>query len=407
MKILYIHQYFLTPSEGGAIRSYYLAKSLVDNGHEVEMITSHNAQEYKVENVEGIKVHYLPVAYDNRFGFFRRIFSFLLFLLKAYNTAKKIEDVELCYATSTPLTIGLIALRLKRKHNIPYYFEVRDLWPEAPIQMGFIKNYFLKKFLYKMEETIYKNATLLVALSPGIRDGIERVVPDKLVYLIPNLSDCTFFKMEAKDKALEEKFKVKDKFVISYFGAIGKVNNLESIIPVMIACQQKNLPVEFLIAGKGAEADKIKALCEKAGLNNTQFLGFLNKEGVSEVMNVTDAAYISFANKPILETNSPNKFFDALAAAKLCITNTKGWIKELVEQKECGFYYDNSSPQVFLDKLTPFLEDKNKLFEFQKNARILAEQHFSREIQTQRFVKLFNKEERLAPFISSVYTLTA
>jgi len=36
MNILYIHQYFKTPDEGGSTRSYYLAKGLVDNGYEVE-----------------------------------------------------------------------------------------------------------------------------------------------------------------------------------------------------------------------------------------------------------------------------------------------------------------------------------------------------------------------------------
>jgi hypothetical protein len=61
MKILYLHQYFLTPEQGGAIRSYHLAKALVEAGHEVEMITAHNHPTYHFEIREGIKIHYLPV----------------------------------------------------------------------------------------------------------------------------------------------------------------------------------------------------------------------------------------------------------------------------------------------------------------------------------------------------------
>ena len=42
MKILYLHQYFLTPEQGGAIRSYHLAKALVDAGHDgFERFPSH------------------------------------------------------------------------------------------------------------------------------------------------------------------------------------------------------------------------------------------------------------------------------------------------------------------------------------------------------------------------------
>ena len=65
MKIVYVHQYFKTPQEGGAIRSYYLAKGLVDKGFDVEMVTSHNNKDYLETNIEGIVVHYLPVSYDN------------------------------------------------------------------------------------------------------------------------------------------------------------------------------------------------------------------------------------------------------------------------------------------------------------------------------------------------------
>ena len=46
---------------------------------------------------------------------------------------RTIKDVDICYATSTPLTIGLSALKIKKELGIPYYFEVRDLWPEAPV----------------------------------------------------------------------------------------------------------------------------------------------------------------------------------------------------------------------------------------------------------------------------------
>ena len=61
--IVYIHQYFKTPKESGAIRSYNIAKRMVSCGLHVDMITSHNDAKYKRENIEGITVHYLPVKY--------------------------------------------------------------------------------------------------------------------------------------------------------------------------------------------------------------------------------------------------------------------------------------------------------------------------------------------------------
>ena len=76
-------------------------------------------------------------------------------------------------------------------------------------------------------------------------------------------------------------------------------------------------------------SEKLTYLVKHFDLINVRFIKFQNKHNLKRLLNVTDAAYVSFANKPILETNSPNKFFDALASGKLIITNTKGWVKDI------------------------------------------------------------------------------
>ena len=190
MKVLYIHQYFRKPTDGGPIRSYYLGKALVDSGVEVEIVTSHNNDNYRFEQVEGINVHFLPIKYDNRFSYFRRKISFLFFCIRSYFfIIKNIKNVDYCYATSTPLTIGITALMLKKINKIPYYFEVRDLWPEAPIQLGIIKNSLVKKALYYLEKTIYKNADKVITLSPGMSKGVEKYISTDKIELISNISD--------------------------------------------------------------------------------------------------------------------------------------------------------------------------------------------------------------------------
>jgi UDP-N-acetylglucosamine:LPS N-acetylglucosamine transferase len=120
VKVLILHQYFKTPQTGGALRSYYLAKALVARGITAVVITTHNDPEIRREIVEGIEVHYLPIPYDNRFGFFKRVSSFLKFVWSFVREAAKFRDDDVCYAFSTPLTIGLGAIWLKKRYKIPY-----------------------------------------------------------------------------------------------------------------------------------------------------------------------------------------------------------------------------------------------------------------------------------------------
>ncbi len=389
MKVLILHQHFNIPENGGAIRSYYLAKALADSGVEASIITAHNHKEYIKRSIEGIEVHYLPVAYDNRFGFVARSWSFLKFVWGAIRLSSQFKDIDYCYAISVPLTVGLAAQWLKRRHKIPYIFEVGDLWPDAPVQMGFVKNYFFQTLLYQLEKSIYRSADSIVALSPSIQLAIEKKVPGKKVHLLPNMADCDYYKPEEKNPLLEEKFNVKGKFVISYIGAIGLANGLDYLLECANASRKAELPIYFFICGDGALVDRLKGNVKEMGLTNLTFINFTNRDGVKELMNVTDATFISYKPIPILETGSPNKFFDGLAAGKLIVINFGGWIRKEIEENQCGVYLDPHQPTDFVKKIRPFLLDQELLTAHQQASGQLAEKKYSRSLLSKKFVELF------------------
>jgi glycosyltransferase involved in cell wall biosynthesis len=389
VKVLLLHQHFKTPEKGGAIRSYYLAKALVESGVKVHVITAHNEKIFKRENREGIEVSYLSIDYDNRFGFFARSWAFLKYLWGVIRLSSQHKDADYCYAISVPLTVGLAAQWIKWRHKIPYLFEVGDLWPDAPVQMGFIRNYFFSSLLYQLEKSIYKSASSVVALSSSIQSAIERKVPGKKVHLLPNMADCNYFTPEKKVAALEEKYKVNEKFVISYVGAIGLANGLDYLLECANASRKAQLPIHFIICGYGALLDRLKGNVKQMGLVNLSFVDFVNRDGVKEILNITDAAFICYKPVPILETGSPNKFFDGLAAGKLIIINFGGWIRKEIEENVCGFYTNPHQPTDFVKKIEPFLGDKKILTEYQHAARQLAEKKYSREMLSKKFVSLF------------------
>ncbi len=384
-----LHQYFKTPEEGGAIRSYYLAKALATHGHQVVVITSGSKKKYHTENLEGIEVHYLPIAYDNRFGFYARGLAFIRFMVSSARLSEKFKDADYCYAISVPLTVGRAAQWIKFRYGIPYFFEVGDLWPDAPIQMGFVRNPFLKRALYYIEKSIYQGARSIVVLSPAIQAAIERKVTGKKIWLIPNMADCDYFLPEEKKPALENKFDVSGKFVISYVGALGVANGLD----YFLACAQasRNYPnFHFILCGDGAMRESLSRDAGNLYLNNLTILDFVNREGVKEIMNVTDAVFVCYKPVPILETGSPNKYFDGLAAGKLIIINFGGWIKMEIEEEQCGVYIDPMEPEDFVKKMEPFVSNRDLIKPFQLKARQLAERKYSRKLLSESFSKIFS-----------------
>ncbi len=392
MNILIIHQYFRTPEEGGAMRSYYIADHLSKLGHKVKVITAYNHHQYSVKKVANFEVHYLPVYYTNHLSFWSRIHAFWLFAFYAMRLMKKLRPVDINYVISTPLTTGLVGLYGKKMFAIPYLFEVGDLWPDAPIQLGVLKNPFFVWLAYKLERKIYKNAKMTVGLSPDIKRIIESKNPGYEVGMVSNMADLKLFSDRTKDERISEELGLEGKFVISYTGTIGLANHLEYLVDVAKACSDHER-VRFLVMGAGAQLEKIQMQAE--GLKNISFIPPGDKKKVKRILSVSDAIYISFKKVPILSSGCPNKLFDGLAAGKLIIINFEGWVKDLVEDQECGFYHDPGRPGDFFERLKVYLDNPDHLKNSQKRASKLAAERYSVEKQMQRLDEIVERLSNL------------
>ncbi len=131
MKIVYLHQYFVTPDMPGGTRSYEMGRRLVEAGHEVHMITSDQSgrfdasEGWRITEEAGIRVHWTTVPYGNEMPYGERIKAFFLFAWRSAREAARIGG-DLVFATSTPLTIALPAVYAAKRCGVPMVFEVRD-----------------------------------------------------------------------------------------------------------------------------------------------------------------------------------------------------------------------------------------------------------------------------------------
>ena len=386
MKVVYIHQYFAKPSEPGGTRSYWIAKELVKRGHQVTMITSTKAIQPEAcrMDVDGIDVVYVknPI-YNNYMSAPRKVWAFVSFIRNAVKAAMKEKDVDVVYATSTPLTVGAIALWLKWRKGWRYVFEVRDLWPEFPIQIGAIKNGLMIWLLRKFEKCIYDKSEHVVALSPGMKEGVMKAgTPEEKVSMIPNMAKPDKFFPHEPNLEIANQFGIDlTKFNVIHFGSMGRANGLQYIIEAAKYLSDKgDDSVRFLFMGGGATEPIIKKLAENYGLKNVQFLGLHKMAVVSEVVNCCDASITTFLNLPVLQTNSPNKLFDSLSAGKPIIVNSAGWTKDLVEQEHCGFYADPTKPEDLAQKIHYYKGQKVELIQMGENARRLSIDVYDKDI---------------------------
>lgn len=394
MNILYVHQYFITPSEPGGTRSYWLSLELIKKGHQVTMITTKRGKDKpRRVNIDGIDVIYLNIDYNNKMNISQRLISFVKFMgVSSYYVLKESNKNDLLISTSTPLTVGFPALVAKKLKGLPYIFEVRDLWPEVPIQMGGVKNRLIQKFLRWFERTIYKNSSHIVALSPGMRDGVVKTgIPIEKTTIIPNMSKIDkFWIREPKLGIFKELNLREDSFKVIYFGAMGIANGMEYIIDAIKHIKNED-NIEFLFLGGGSTEPILQKKCKEEGLTYTNFYGKVPMERLSEIVNISNISLVTFADLPILATNSPNKLFDSLSAGKPIIVNSPGWTKQLVEDYNCGLYVDPKNSQELANAIVKLKNNPLLCKEMGENSRKLAEEKFDKSILCNQFVELIEK----------------
>lgn len=402
MKILYIHQYFKMPNESGGTRSYDLATGFVKAGHKVEIVTMTSDIRLKGKNRwnklerNDLTIHYLFMPYKNDFSYIKRSIIFVKFLILA--TVKTLSlKVDCVLATSTPLTIGIPALIKKGFHRTPYIFEVRDVWPEAVIAVGAIKNRYLQKLLFWLEKTIYEYSNAIIPLSTDMEHSIMRRFPftaNKEVIVIENISKIDRFQLSTDEDLnfIENKIGRKPKFSILYAGTFGKVNGIDYVLTLATLTKQIEPDLVFILIGDGAEKDKIRERASKAGLLNSNVFIFdsISKQELPQWYHFVDMGSSFVIPIKELWANSANKFFDTLAAKKPILINYGGWQSKVINEQNIGYVLPVS---IDLNAAVDFVNYINNcnLHKIQsENALNLARNNYSLEIALKKYLLIIN-----------------
>lgn len=394
MRILYIHQYFNTPAMSGGTRSYEMARRFVANGHEVHMITSErirgvSRRGWRTEQVEGVMVHWLAVPYDNSMPFWRRIGAFARFAVASARQCTRVGG-DLVFATSTPLTIAVPAVYAKRRLKVPLVFEVRDLWPELPIAVGALRNPLAKWLARGLEKWAYRNSAHVVALSPGMAQGVVKTgYPAERVTVVPNSCDTSLFAVTGEEGQAFRTARawLRDRPLILYAGTLGAVNGVSYLVDVAAELWRLRPEARVLVVGDGAERELMLSQARAVGVLNRAFF-YEPPAPKSEMPALLNAATVCTSVVlpiPELESNSANKFFDSLAAGRPVAINYGGWQAELLKQYEAGLQLSRN-PAEAAHALDELLNDRARLVALGENARQLGQRAFSRDMLAEQLL---------------------
>lgn len=394
MKIVYFYQYFSTSKGSWGTRVYEFAKEWVRQGHEVTVVSSiYVKSDLKAtkfiedQYFDGIHVKVLNVRIDNKQSFMKRIWSFVLYSIMASYYAVTLK-ADVVIASSGPITVGLPGLLARYIRKRKLVFETRDLWPEGAIELGIINKSWMKKLAFWFEKRCYLASSFIVTLSPGMTQNIKRR------FSISNVDDVT-------NAANIKLFSTPVPFLSSiinpnsyaiYTGNIGVVNNSYWLYNAAKILKDKGRDDIFiLLIGEGQQREELVALSQKENIKNFMHIGLMPKNELVSYIQHAFVSLVPLKGTPVLDTSSPNKFFESLAAGIPVIQNTQGWMKDFLSEHKVGFTLNPDDPEQLANTLIFMKDNPEKSFQLGQNGLRVAKQYFDKDYLADKMLSILKQ----------------
>jgi glycosyltransferase involved in cell wall biosynthesis len=398
MHVAVFLQYYHTPDCPTAARPYALVERLARD-HDVTVITTRSWEGNRLSHrfpwtPAGVNYVGLDVPYDNKMGSLRRLNAFFQYAVRAGVHALRMDAPDLIIGSSPPLTVAATAAAVASRRKIPWVFEVQDLWPAFPLQMGAVPPIpGLPSLLRGLERMLYRDAAHVVTVSPDMSQHVRTVAPSADPTTLQYGSDLQLADAISADQcaSLRRRFSLDRRFLVLYAGTFGRANDIPTLLNAAERFANRS-DVLFAFAGHGYHEPTVRRAARQ--FEHIRHLPPLPYPDALALFSLADLSLVSFLDRPVLAANSPSKLYDSLATGTPVVVTNFGWTKRVVETYNCGWYVPPEAPDVLAKHLRMLLDAPERLKAAGQNARAMARQQFDRSAILNRYINLIDRIER-------------
>lgn len=409
MNIVIVNHYAGGPGFGMEFRPYYLAAEWKRAGHNVLIVASSYSHlrlrqpevssTLKREIVDGIDYLWIKVnSYKgNGIGRIRSMFGFTIKLYSKLDQILAAFKPDLIIASSTyPLDVIPLA-SISRKLRAKLCYEVHDLWPLSPMELGGYSKY--HPFIMVMqfaENFAYRNADFVVSILPKTLDHmvLHGLNPEKFCY-VPN--GIVVEEWESTDHVtIHDEFllnlKSQNKTIVGYVGGHAISNALDTLLEAASLVQKSNPDVMFVLVGDGADKQRLRSKSSELALTNLVFLNPVPKKSVPALLNRMDFLYLGWHDNPLYRFGiSPNKLMDYMMAAKPIIHSVNA-ANDFVADSNCGISVAPNSPSLVEGAIVTLLKlREEERHEMGVNGREFVLKHHNYKALAKKFADFADK----------------
>ena len=351
-----INHYAKSPVDSGGTRHFDLARGLCEFGWKTRIIAArierynknrqglHQREASGVTVHNGVHFHWVDTPEYQGNGL-RRIINMLAFSWRVLNSKATagLEPPTVIIGSTVHLLAAAAAALLARRYRVPFVFEVRDIWPETLIAMGYTRRHSpLALSLGLLERWLCRRASRIISVLPEYDRYLkERAIRAPEVTYIPN-------GVNLNNIGAVMPYKKRAPFRITYLGAHGTANDLLTLIQAMelIETAHQQRTIECRLIGDGPMKQALVDYCDARGLKQTAFYPPVAKSEIAALASETQAFVLCGKNLPTLYKYgiSMNKISDYLAMGRPVIIAIEA-VNNPVLEAQAGLYAAPECPE--------------------------------------------------------------
>ena len=314
------------------------------------------------ESIDGVRyLWYRTPAYrGNGAARVRNIFSFVRQVwFDARRLAEKFHPNLVIASSTYPVDI-VPARRMARAAGAKLVYEVHDLWPLTPIELGGMspRHPFIMLMQWA-ENQACRHADRVVSLLPKADVHLREhgMAAEKFCYIPNGVSLDEWLpsdaRLPAEHQAALARERAARQFLVGYAGGHALSNALDSLVEAAATLQDKS--VSIVLVGGGAEKERLQRKSRELALSNIVFLPPVPRVMMPRLLQEFDACYLGWARSPLYRFGiCPNKLLDYMMAAKPVIHAVEA-ANDLVAETGCGLSVPPEDPAAIAEAVARLL----------------------------------------------------
>jgi len=416
MRILIVNIYFHPDPTGTGLVITELARDLAAQGHNVTVITSvphycrgGGAQRgagpracgcptpgreeerlalraWSEERMDGIRVIRTVVYVPRSKAFWARALNYVSFSVLAMiaGLLSGAQDVIMC--TSPPLLLGASIGSLSRLKRVPFVFNVQDIYPDAAVLMGMLRNPTFIGLSRLLERFIYRRAALVTVISETAKRNLRaKGVPDARIAVIQNWVDVATICPLPAENEFRRRLGLEGKRTVMFAGNIGLIAGLETVLEAAAALRRR-ADISFLIVGEGNAKAELVARARQMELPNVTFLPTQPREILPQVLAAADVHLVTLKRR-MSATSVPSKSYGIMASGRpmVAAVDPGSEVWRLVEEANAGICVPPEEPSELALAVEALCDAPDQRRLMGDNARAYVVRHNARHELTARY----------------------